>query len=127
MNEKKEKTQPMKETTGASVYPYFPVTESSSVAEVSDTKEVTKAVHTDPRIQVAPQAMINMGFNNEGGWLTNLLEVKDGDIGKVLDILQPVRKAEKKIGRYIRRIVLEECCKCFIFCIFFLFLCGYVA
>lgn len=49
------------------------------------------ASHPNPKIKLGLQAMENMGFSNEGGWLTSLLERFDGDIGKVLDILKPVK------------------------------------
>jgi len=45
----------------------------------------------DRKIKIALEAMENMGFTNEGGWLSNLLVKYDGDIGKVLDLLAPAR------------------------------------
>merc|ERR1712209_314778 len=93
----------------APVYPTLPAEESTTTSTPRNTTTSANgtqdqgaaapasappatAIHPDPRIQVALQAMMNMGFSNDGGWLANLLEAKDGDIGKVLDILQPVKK-----------------------------------
>merc|ERR1711982_60224 len=87
--------EPEEVTQGqGSLYPDLPKTETASApaAEAEITQAPVQVVHPDPRIQVALQAMTNMGFSNEGGWLTSLLEAKNGDIGKVLDILQPVKK-----------------------------------
>merc|ERR1712165_267198 len=81
LNDKKEA-----DGQGASLYPKL--TENPP----AEIPSAPVASHPDPKIQVALQAMMNMGFSNEGGWLSSLLEAKNGDIGKVLDILQPIKK-----------------------------------
>ena len=50
----------------------------------------------DPRVQKSLVTMIDMGFSNENGTLLVLLESKEGDIGKVIDILQRQERAIKK-------------------------------
>ncbi|CAL4104525.1 unnamed protein product [Meganyctiphanes norvegica] len=50
--------------------------------------------HPNPVIQRAIDQMLAMGYNNEDGWLTQLLEAKHGDINKVLDLLQPAKKSK---------------------------------
>merc|ERR1712047_234721 len=89
-------TLPAEESTTSSSTPRNTTTSANETqdqgAAAPASAPPATAVHPDPRIQVALQAMMNMGFSNDGGWLVNLLEAKDGDIGKVLDILQPVKK-----------------------------------
>merc|ERR1711915_764619 len=105
VDEKKEESaerdipiQVSKDEEVGKIYPSLPDNQSAHSASTSaasadaNSSGSTLTFHANPKIQVALQAMMNMGFSNEGGWLTSLLEAKDGDIGKVLDILQPVKK-----------------------------------
>lgn len=42
----------------------------------------------DPRLIESLSQMLSMGFSDEGGWLTRLLQTKDYDIGAALDTIQ---------------------------------------
>ncbi|XP_062250237.1 sequestosome-1 isoform X2 [Platichthys flesus] len=46
----------------------------------------------DPRLIESLSLMLSMGFNDEGGWLTRLLQAKDFDIGAALDAIQYAKK-----------------------------------
>ncbi|KAM3926048.1 sequestosome-1 isoform 2-T2 [Leptodactylus fuscus] len=45
----------------------------------------------DPRLIETLSQMLSMGFTDEGGWLTRLLEAKQYDIGSALDAMHSVR------------------------------------
>ncbi|KAI5742676.1 hypothetical protein M8J77_010013 [Diaphorina citri] len=57
-------------TTSATLYP--------SLAGIPKNKKVAEAL----------DQMLAMGFKNDDGWLTNLLNLQDGNIAKVLDLIQ---------------------------------------
>jgi len=46
----------------------------------------------DDKVAAALRTMKAMGFSDEGGWLSNLLKAKSGDVGMVLDTIQPAKK-----------------------------------
>lgn len=47
---------------------------------------------TDPKVIETLTKLQAMGFTNEGGWLSQLVEIKRGNIEQVLDVLLPVKK-----------------------------------
>ena len=40
-------------------------------------------------VQIALQQLRSMGYEDEGGWLRELVIAKEGDITKILDALHP--------------------------------------
>ncbi|XP_028418142.1 sequestosome-1-like [Dendronephthya gigantea] len=63
---------------------------------VVDDEKAQDGENPEPqdRLANALSYMKGMGFDDEGGWLTQLLKAKDFDINKVLDAIQhPEKKA----------------------------------
>merc|ERR1712004_362826 len=51
--------------------------------------EDMKGNEKEDMVEAALKTMQAMGFSDDGGWLSNLLRAKSGDVGKVLDTIQP--------------------------------------
>merc|ERR1712004_450095 len=45
----------------------------------------------EDKVEAALKTMQAMGFSDDGGWLSNLLRAKSGDVDKVLDAIQPFK------------------------------------
>merc|ERR1712172_172268 len=66
--------------------------ESTELVTNADKKMADQDEAEDPKIVEALAQMKVMGFSDEGGWLSSLLKAKSGDVGKVLDVIQPNRQ-----------------------------------
>ena len=66
--------------------------ESTESVTIADKKMADQDEAEDPKVAEALAQMKVMGFSDEGGWLSNLLKAKSGDVGKVLDVIQPNRQ-----------------------------------
>merc|ERR1712018_574956 len=60
-------------------------------SKTSDSKKGANENEQDDKVEAALKTMKAMGFSDDGGWLSNLLKAKSGDVGKVLDTIQPVK------------------------------------
>merc|ERR1712004_74212 len=95
-----------------SIYPTLPTEEQTRLwktnprqPENKDRKETAEKMdsnaHTsgedmtgnekEDKVEAALKTMQAMGFSDDGGWLSNLLRAKSGDVGKVLDTIQPFK------------------------------------
>lgn len=62
----------------------------------SDTTEGSKeATHAssveEDQIQIAVAQLKSMGYEDDGGWLTELVKAKKGDVDRVLEALHPTQ------------------------------------
>ncbi|XP_018307220.1 sequestosome-1 isoform X2 [Mycetomoellerius zeteki] len=88
-------TLPKQTTPSAPTAPVAEPEKSSSNPKIypSLSEEIRHELfHPNPKIQHAIEAMMAMGFTNEGSWLTHLLVAQNGDIDKALDVIHPVRR-----------------------------------
>ncbi|KAK9303526.1 hypothetical protein QLX08_004834 [Tetragonisca angustula] len=82
----------IKQVPSSSTAPSAPEGSSTQTLYPELPKEKKVVHHENPRINEAIETMLKMGFSNQSGLLTYLLDAENGDINKVLEILQPTNK-----------------------------------
>merc|ERR1712226_639426 len=60
-------------------------------SKTNDSEKSANENEQGDKVEAALKTMKAMGFSDDGGWLSNLLKAKSGDVGKVLDTIQPVK------------------------------------
>jgi len=80
---KDEEKKDTKKESGGKPIPVTVIEDDEDAPEAMEEAEMPLS----PKVKVALQAMENMGFNNANNWLSDLLSKYDGDIGKVLDLI----------------------------------------
>lgn len=68
-----------------------PASQEDAQPSASTSDVPPQPAHPDPKIAQATELMMSMGFNNEQGWVTRLLELKQGNINEVLDIINVLK------------------------------------
>merc|ERR1712032_1247384 len=86
------KTNPMDSTNSDGDVQGQEDKESTESVTIADKKMADQDEAKDPKVAEALAQMKAMGFSDEGGWLSTLLKAKSGDVGMVLDAIQPNRQ-----------------------------------
>merc|ERR1712173_352950 len=75
-----------------SIYPTLPSEEQTRLWKTNLMQpEMKDNNEKEDKVEAALKTMKAMGFSDDGGWLSSLLRAKSGDVGKVLDTIQPVK------------------------------------
>ncbi|KAL3860600.1 hypothetical protein ACJMK2_010699 [Sinanodonta woodiana] len=81
---------PPRESVSSEADEWTMLNNSREPRELSSERSVTHTdLEKDPKIAEALQQLIDMGFNNYGGWLSSLLVSVKGDISIALDAMKP--------------------------------------